>query len=159
MPTATCKETGLEIVPLWINGQPRASSPSIKIEVTSAAQQKVTFLAEAANVSMANLAIQSAASAFPSWRLTSAASRRDLLLRAANIFEARREELVAFEMEETSCTRSWAEFNVVNTVGTIREMAARVTTACAGEIPTMEVEGTVGFVFKEPVGPVLIIPP
>lgn len=45
----------------------------------------------------------------------------------------------------------------MDTVGTIREMA--VTTACAGDMPTMEVEGTLGLVFKEPVGPVLLIPP
>jgi acyl-CoA reductase-like NAD-dependent aldehyde dehydrogenase len=159
MPTATCRQTGLEIVPLWINGQPQVSSPPIKIEVVSSTKQKTVFLAEAANVSTAILAVESAASAFSSWRLVSAASRRDLLLRAANIFEDRHAELVAFEIEETSCTREWAEFNITNTVGTIREMAAKITTACAGELPTMEVDGTMGLVFREPVGPVLIIPP
>lgn len=159
MPTTIDKETGLPVVPLWINGGPITSAEVGMFPVFSAKQHKNVYLAQSADVKLARLAAQSAHSAFKQWKNTSAASRRDIINRMVELLKARTKELVAVQMEETSCSQSWAEFNVPYTIHTLAEIAARVTTACAGELPAMSTQGPMGFVFKESIGPVLLIAP
>lgn len=159
MPTYTDKDTGLPVVPLWINGEPVTSNEAGTFPVYSAAQAKNVYLAQSANERLATDAAQSAESAFKQWKTTSAASRRDILNRMHDLLKARTQDLVAVQMEETSCSQSWAEFNIQYTTLTLAEIAARVTTACAGELPAMSTHGPMGFVFKEAIGPVLLIAP
>lgn len=159
MPTTIDEETGLSVVPLWINGGPVTSAEVGTFPVFSAAQQKNVFLAQGADEKLAGHAADSAEAAFKSWKTTTAASRRDIINRMNELLVARKSELVAAQMEETSCTQSWAEYNIQYTILTLAEIAARVTTACAGELPAMSTHGPLGFVFKEAIGPVLLIAP
>ncbi|KAK6434058.1 hypothetical protein LTR95_009761 [Oleoguttula sp. CCFEE 5521] len=92
------------------------------------------------------------------WKRASANTRRDIILRAASLFEQRKAELIKAQKDETACAEGWAINNVVTTVGYMREIASCVSNI-RGEIPTIDKPDTFAFVFKEPVGPVLVIPP
>ncbi|KAK0247398.1 hypothetical protein LTS09_017475 [Friedmanniomyces endolithicus] len=92
------------------------------------------------------------------WKRASANTRRDIIIRTADLFEERKEELIKAQMDETSCQRGWAMINVQLTVGYLREIASCVS-HIKGQIPTIDKPDTFAFVFKEPVGPVLVIPP
>ena len=81
-----------------------------------------------------------------------------MLNKVADIFERRKEEMIKSQMDETSCDRGWAINNVTLSVNYLREIAASVSSVM-GQIPMNDKPGTLSFVFKEPVGPILTIPP
>ncbi|RFU28721.1 hypothetical protein B7463_g7626, partial [Scytalidium lignicola] len=159
MPTTVDYDTGIQVVPLLIDGKATASNPPIRFQVVSSSQKKVVYLAEAADAKAVVTAAQAAETAFKRWSRTSAISRRDILLRVADLLKARQDELMALQMEETSCTKGWAYFQISYAVVNIQETAARITEACAGTIPAPAGEETTGFVFMEPIGPVFLMSP
>ena len=148
----------VDTVPLWINGNETLSSEGKSFAVYSAKQQKIVHMAESATVEDVKKAADSVKAAFNSWRLTSAYERRDLLLRAADAFEAQLKRAIELQVSETSCEASWAAFNVNYGIKVIREIASR-TTAVFGEMPRMNSDSNLALVFKEPVGPSLLIAP
>jgi acyl-CoA reductase-like NAD-dependent aldehyde dehydrogenase len=91
------------------------------------------------------------------WRDVGVERRRSLLNRVADLVLEREEELRA-QMEETSCDITWAKANVLVTSKYIREIAACVS-SIRGTIPPSDKPGTMAFIYKHPVGPVLVIPP
>lgn len=151
-------QTGLPVVPLWIDGAPTSSSPSKRFPVHSSQQNKDVYLAESADVKAANLAADAAGKAFQTWRKTSFTHRRDLLFRVAANYIRRTEELVQLQMEETSCTSKWARMNVSLATDSVREVACRIS-AVSGEIPQMANPEHLALVFREPLGPILTIAP
>jgi acyl-CoA reductase-like NAD-dependent aldehyde dehydrogenase len=159
MPTTVDEATGLQIVPLWINGLPAKASPEATFPVYSSRQQKKVYLAQSADVPAAILAAESAQNAFRGWRYTPAVQRRNIILRLAALLKERKDQLVRLQIEETSCSETWASFNIVYTLNMLGEIAARITTVCTGEVPPMASEGTFGLLVKEPIGVVLLIAP
>lgn len=159
MPLLIDSESGLSVVPLWINGEATTSSKPLLFPVYSAAQKKTVYLAQGADSQAASSAAESAQNAFETWKRKPAAERRKILLSVADIIEKREKELIALQVEETSCSQAWAEFNIKYTLNALPEIASRITTACAGELPPMAAEGTLGLVLKVPIGPVLLIAP
>ena len=151
-------DTGLQIVPFWIDGAPVSSSTEITFPVHSAKQEKSVFLAYSADTEIATRAADVAWHAFGSWRETSANSRRNIILKAAELFEARRAEIIAFQVEETSCEASWADFNLNYGLNVMREIAGTIT-SIFGEMPRVDSEANLALVFKEAVGPCLLISP
>lgn len=143
-------------VPLWINGQAVKSANTFTVR--SAQKQQDVGLAYSADVKIAREAVDVAKEAFESWKLTSATHRRDLIFRVAALYRQRMEELVQVQMEETSCQESWARMNVGHAAGIIEEIASRVTSV-SGEIPQVASHKSMALVFKEPIGPVLVIAP
>jgi acyl-CoA reductase-like NAD-dependent aldehyde dehydrogenase len=103
-------KTGLDVVPLRIDGAAATSSQEKIFPIYSAKQQKIVFMVQSADAKDATTAADVALKAFATWRETSAYLGRDLLLMAADIFEARKSEEIAFQIEETSCETSWAGF-------------------------------------------------
>lgn len=159
MPLMLDEDSGLSIVPLWIDGKGTSAGKQILFPVHSAAQKKNVYLAQAADSQAASAAAESANAAFQTWKKTPAATRRKIILRAAEIIDQRQKELIAIQIEETSCTQTWAEFNIRYTLNALPEIASRITTACTGELPPMAAEGTLGLVLQVPIGPVLLIAP
>lgn len=149
--------TGQDVVPIWIDGKAGPLDSSRYIDVFSAAQGKVVHRAQAATEADAVRAADVAWTSFQSWKRTKPEYRRDMLLRVADLYESRADEIARWQVVETSCTEGFAHFNIKLAVGLIREFAGSLTTALVGDIPRIS-EGD-GFVFKEPVGPVLLIPP
>ncbi|GAB1737481.1 hypothetical protein NU219Hw_g1619t1 [Hortaea werneckii] len=165
---------GRPFVPLFINGQPIPLNDSSRLfpvhsssALSSSPDEPIHYYASA-DLSHCAQACEAAWSAFngdpPStdggWKRSSITTRRTCLLRAADLLETTRAEaLIAAQIRETGCPRAWAQTNLSLTVGYMREIASRISSVLAGEIPTIEKRDTFAFVFREPIGPVLVIPP
>lgn len=146
------------VVPLWINGKTLATDKTTTFPVIQASSSKTVHRAQSASISQAIDAAESAQSAFQSWKKTPHTTRRDLILGVAQYFEANASSFVAHQITETSCTEAWARQNLDLATRYLKEIAACVSSV-TGVIPQIEKPGTMGFVFKEPVGPVLCIAP
>ncbi|KAF2467309.1 aldehyde dehydrogenase [Lindgomyces ingoldianus] len=154
----------LPVVPLWINGSAQPIDGHSLFPVTSSVQEKVIHNAVSASPASATKACNAAATAFTSWRKTSPAHRRALLLKAADILDSRAEEIMDWQMAETSCPKEFAGFNIKAGTIYVREIAA-ATSELRGTVPqksmgpTGEEVGGLTVVVREPIGVVLIIPP
>jgi acyl-CoA reductase-like NAD-dependent aldehyde dehydrogenase len=143
-------------IPLYIDNQPVHTSSTIP--VTQARTATTAHKASSASPREASQAVDSSWKAFKTWRRTTHVTRRDLILRVAAYFESHHEEFVARQIEETSCTEAWAKQNTTLSVSYLKEIAAQISSV-NGVIPPTEKPNTVGFVFKEPIGPILCIAP
>ncbi|KAK4539204.1 hypothetical protein LTR36_000887 [Oleoguttula mirabilis] len=158
---------GRDVVPLFINGKPLPIDESRVQPVNSSMTDETVHYYATADLKACEDACETAWTAFAGtildtgrsgWKRASANTRRDIILKAANLFEERKEELTKAQIAETSCHQGWAVNNILTTVGYMREIASCVSNI-RGEIPTIDKPDTFAFVFKEPVGPVLVIPP
>ncbi|KAF2727603.1 ALDH-like protein [Polyplosphaeria fusca] len=146
-------------VPLWINGKvhpiktDRATFPVIQ-----AASEYPVHHAVSASSSDALDAVDSSKQAFQTWKKASHVQRRELIQKVAAFYEKNADDFVNHQMKETSCTEPWARQNVNGSIAYLKEIAACVSTL-TGTIPQIEKPNTMGFVFKEPIGPVLCIAP
>lgn len=158
---------GREVVPLFIDGKALPIDESKVFPVNSSATDQTVHYYAGTDIATCNEACETAWRAFAGetldtkrsgWKRASANTRRDIIIRAADLFEQRKEELIKAQKDETSCNDAWATNNINTTVGYMREIASCVSNI-RGEIPTIDKPDTFAFVFKEPVGPVLVIPP
>ncbi|KAF2024160.1 salicylaldehyde dehydrogenase [Setomelanomma holmii] len=153
MPSATSYT-----VPIWTDGAAFPEDSTPVFAVTQANTGKTVHHAASASPKEAALAASSAKAAFQSWKTSSHVTRRDLILRVAAYYEAHASELVEYQMLETSCEEAWAKQNVDLATRYLKEIAACISSV-NGVIPQLEKPNTMGFVFKEPIGPVLCIAP
>jgi len=165
MPLETDSQ-GRQVVPLFLNGKALPIGDKVFPVKNSATDETVHHYAST-DVATCNEACETAWTAFAGttldtkrsgWKRASANTRRDIILKAADLFEERKAELIKAQKDETSCQDGWAINNILTTVGYMREIASCVSNI-RGEIPTIDKPDTFAFVFKEPVGPVLVIPP
>ena len=155
----THSSKGVPVVPVHIDGEAAPVDDSLLFNVRSSATgTDMEYLAQGVDVDTARRACDSSYRAFLVWKQSLPAERRDLLLRVADILEQRVDELVKYQREETSCQESWARFNVRLACDAAREIAASVSGACTGELPTTNAS-TIALVYQEPIGPVLAICP
>jgi acyl-CoA reductase-like NAD-dependent aldehyde dehydrogenase len=103
-------------------------------------------------------AIDAAAAAFPKWARTLPAERQSLFLKAADLLEKKREEIVEVLAEETGCTFGFAMFQAIFTPGLLREAAAQVHQV-NGEIIPSDLPGAFHMAIRQPVGVVAGIAP
>jgi len=155
---------GRQVVPIVIDDEPiPVDSTSNVHPVTNSKTGETVHYYASTDIATCDRACEAAWTAFQrpdgGWKRSTHSRRRELLLRVADLFEKRRDELVECQMKETSCEESWAINNVMLTVNYIREIAACISSACRGVIPPMDKPDTMAFVYKEAVGPVLVIPP
>jgi acyl-CoA reductase-like NAD-dependent aldehyde dehydrogenase len=154
----------LPVVPLYINGIAQPVGEHELFPVISSIRDVPIHYAVSATPASATAACDAAAAAFTSWRKTSPAHRRGLLLKAADILESRMQDIMQWQMDETSCPKEWAWFNIKNGVTGVREIAA-ATTEIRGTVSQRETspDGSEGegltVVVREPIGVVLVIPP
>ncbi|KAL6230839.1 hypothetical protein BDW75DRAFT_248385 [Aspergillus navahoensis] len=119
---------GQKVVPLWINGQATPLAHERIYDVVNAVEDKVVHRAQGADIAAANAACEAAAAAFPSWSNKPYWKRRDILLKVADILEARANLLAA-------------------------------THTLSGTVPPIYDSETRVFIYKEAIGPVVLIPP
>ena len=143
-------------VPFFIGGQ--SYEPEKSFEVTSPKSGEVVHHCGSASLKDAESAVAAAAAAFPSWRQTTPSQRRDILLKAAEIMEKRREELVGIADEETGGGEHWANFNVTVSVDLIKDAAGRVA-SLEGSYPMTKDNNVSAIIMREPFGVVLSIAP
>jgi hypothetical protein len=143
-------------VPLIINGKDQTSEHAF--DIVSPSNSKVIHRYYSADVKHADAAVDAAAEAFKTWRKATPYQRRDVLLKAAEIIEKRRDELREYSMGETGSDAAWADFDISTAIQHIKEVAGRVGTI-QGSIPRLADPDTHALILQEPYGVVLAISP
>jgi acyl-CoA reductase-like NAD-dependent aldehyde dehydrogenase len=144
-------------VPLLINGQEIHTDKTF--DVINPSTGEVLHKSSAASVADAIKAVEAAQKAFPKWRDTPPAAKRDLFLKAAEIIERRAEELGKYMIEETGSGEFWAtNFNVPLAADGLKDIAGRIS-GIQGSMPNLSDPGKSALVFKEPYGVILGIAP
>ncbi|KAJ5237984.1 hypothetical protein N7489_008075 [Penicillium chrysogenum] len=152
----TPTNTGLT-VPLLINGQEETTPNTFP--VTSPYTNSTIWTASAATPQDAIRAVEAANAAFPAWSQTKPTVRRDILLKAADILEARLDTNAEYMRQEMGADiGASAGFVVPLGVRMLREVASRITSIC-GSVPVVETEGQSAIIFKEAMGVILGIVP
>jgi acyl-CoA reductase-like NAD-dependent aldehyde dehydrogenase len=106
----------------------------------------------------ARQAVEAAAAAFPEWSRTPPIVRQGIFLRAAEILESRREEIVSLLAEETGASFGFGMFQMGFVPGLFRQ-AAGVAYSPVGEIIPSDVPGAMAMGLRRPVGVVGAIAP
>lgn len=144
----------VEITPLIINNESVAGGT--KFKVASPATGQVLGHCASASLDDVNHAVDTAKAAFPAWSEKKPAERRDIMLKAAEIMQCRKEELLRYQMEETGAERPFVETTFMMGVNLIKDVAGRIS-AIEGRVPTAVQDSAM--VLKEPYGVVLGIAP
>ncbi|MET8767234.1 aldehyde dehydrogenase family protein [Streptomyces sp. NPDC004658] len=106
----------------------------------------------------ADAAVDAAWTAFHSWSRTSYTERRRVLLRAADLLEARMSEHCAALALETGAVRRWGEMNIAEAAANLREAAALTSTPTGTLLPSHD-PATTNVDLRGPAGPVLAMVP
>ena len=106
----------------------------------------------------ARRAIDAAAEAFPAWSQTPPGARQGMFLRAADVLESRRDEVVELLARETGCTFGFGMFQMGFTPNLLRQ-AANAGYQATGEVIPSDVPGTFAMGIRQPVGVVGAIAP
>jgi salicylaldehyde dehydrogenase len=114
--------------------------------------------AAAGGVEDALAAVNSAQTAFLSWRNSAPSERRRLLLKAADVLESRTPQFIEVMAAEVGAAALWAGFNVHLAANLFREAAGMVTQIQGETIPT-DKPGALSMTVRQPVGVVLSIVP
>ena len=118
----------------------------------------VATTAAAATLDDVRRAADIAAAAFPEWSRTTPKTRRTILLKAADLLEAKGSAFVATMGAEVGATAGWAMFNVTLAADMLRE-AASLTTQIHGDIIPTNRPGSMAMATRQPAGVVLSIAP
>ncbi|GAB7351609.1 hypothetical protein MBLNU459_g2227t1 [Dothideomycetes sp. NU459] len=149
---------GRSVVPIVIENKALPLDPSRIFPVISSKTDETVHHYQGTDIATCDKACEAAWAAFRTWKRASIGQRRDLLLRVAALFEERADELVRVQKLETSCHEDWARNNVALSVAYVKEIAACIS-SIRGTIPQTEKPDTMTFVYKEAIGPILVIPP
>ena len=103
-------------------------------------------------------AVDAAAAAFPAWAELPPAEKQTLFLRAADIVERRRTDIVDLLAAETSCAAGFAGFQVLTATRLLRQ-AANWGYLPVGEVIRSDVPGTFAMALRRPLGVVAGISP
>lgn len=136
-------------VPLWIGGHEVFTDTTF--DVISPTDSAKLWTSSSVSVKEATQAVDAAHKALKTWRKAKPAEIRTILLKAADIFEQRREELAGYMKSETGALDAFAGFNTQTTIDNLRDVAGRAA-HIMGAIPQTATPGQGAFVFKEPYG-------
>jgi acyl-CoA reductase-like NAD-dependent aldehyde dehydrogenase len=103
-------------------------------------------------------AVAAAAEAFPAWSQSVPAERQRIFLKAADILESRRDEVVSLLASETGCTFGFGMFQMGFVPGLLRQAAAAAYSPLGQIIPS-DHPGTLAMGLRRPVGVVGAIAP
>jgi acyl-CoA reductase-like NAD-dependent aldehyde dehydrogenase len=145
-------------ISLLINGTDRAASSGRTYDRIDPFTEKLASRAAAAGPDDVAAAIEAASNAFPAWSKTGPGQRRALLMKAADIMDAKAGEFTRLMIEETGATAPWAGFNVMLAANILRE-AASMTTQISGEIIPSDKPGTLSMGVRQAAGVCLAIAP
>ena len=145
-----------DIVPLIIDGKDVIGSNTFSVH--NPATGEAIWEAGGASVDEAVRAVEAAQAAFPAWSKFKPAVRRDIFLKAADLFAQRKDELAQYQAAETGADPRFVEWILNLTVDNLKEVAGKCS-AVVGSIPFSTEEGRGAFVLKEPYGVILGISP
>ena len=138
-------------IQLLIGGETSDGVSGATFERHDPVTRDVATRASAGGVADADRAVDAAAAAFPKWAALGPSARRKLLLKAADLMEARAAEFAALMTTETGATGPWGGFNAVLAAGILRE-AASMTTQITGEVIPSDKPGSLALAIRQPVG-------
>ncbi|GAB2180767.1 aldehyde dehydrogenase [Denitratisoma sp. agr-D3] len=143
---------------LLIGGASRAAAGNATFDRLNPVTGAVASRAAAATVADADSAADAAQAAFPAWSATLPGERRKLLLKAAEIMDAKTPEFIARGVAEAGGAPIWYGFNAMLAANMLREAAA-LTTQVGGEVIPSDVPGNLAMGIRQPVGVILGIAP
>ena len=141
-----------------IDGAAESASAGGIFERKDPVTGRVATRAAAAGLADVEKVVAAAAAAFPAWSETGPGLRRALLLKAADLLEARAADFTRTMLEETGATAPWAGFNVHLGAGILRECAA-LTTQITGDVIPSDKPDVLALALRQPVGVVLGMAP
>ncbi|KAI9154773.1 NAD-dependent aldehyde dehydrogenase [Paramyrothecium foliicola] len=144
-------------VPLICNGNDVVVTS--KFQIINPATGNKLWDVSAASTTDAIHAVDVANAAFASWSVTKPAFRKQILLRAADILLTRKEELFAYQSQETGASRPFMEVNIRTAARILQDVAGKLEAALEGFVPVPEAKSTHAMIVKEPYGVVLAIAP
>src|SRR5438094_8535413 len=106
----------------------------------------------------ARRAVEAAAAAFPAWAESLPAERQGIFLKAADVLEGRRDQVVDLLARETGCSFGFGMFQMSFVPGLLRQAAA-LAYAPVGQIIPSDHPGTLAMGIRKPVGVVAAIAP
>ncbi|HHX90741.1 MAG TPA: aldehyde dehydrogenase [Paracoccus sp.] len=148
----------METLGLLINNEDAQAASGAVFERLNSMTGKVATRAAAAGVADARRAADAAATAFPEWSKSLPKARRQILLKAADLLEAKGPQFVASMGAEIGATAGWAMFNVTLAADMLRE-AASLVTQIKGEVVPSNRPGSLAMAMRQPVGVILAIAP
>ncbi len=138
-------------VALLIDGADVKARSNTTFERKDPVTGQVASTAAAGKTEDVNAACDAAAAAFPAWSATGPNDRRKILLKAADLLEAKTPDFIKLVMEETGGTGPWGGFNVFFAAKLLRE-AACMTTMIHGEVIPSDKPGCLAMGYRQPVG-------
>jgi acyl-CoA reductase-like NAD-dependent aldehyde dehydrogenase len=142
----------------FIGGGWAASESGATFEVRDPFTGDTVATAPAGTRADAARAVAAAAAAFPEWAATPPGARQGIFLRAADILEGRRDEIVDLLARETGCTFGFGMFQMMFTPGLLRQAAGMAYTP-VGEVIPSDIPGAFAMGLRQPVGVVGAIAP
>lgn len=148
-------------VPTWVDNGPLSTGGLKTFPVINGKSGSTVHLASSANLDIVKAATDSSWKAFQEWRCSPLQKRQDLLTRFADVMEKRQDELVQCVVEETSSSPDTTKFLTQAAFSMVRGVATCVMAISGTALLSADDahENIHGFVFKEAIGPVLLIPP
>ncbi|KAK4145529.1 aldehyde dehydrogenase domain-containing protein [Dichotomopilus funicola] len=156
MSPSVADRPGNSPVPFIING--KDVHPERTFDVVSPATGKVIHAAASASEADVRAAVDSAAAAFQKWKTALPKTRRDILLKAADVMLARNDELRDYMSAETGCPHKWSNRNLEIGRDFLIDVAGRLS-GLEGSMATPEHADSGAMVLKEPFGVTLAIAP
>lgn len=134
--------------------------PVYRTDQPSTGKRDVVHHVHSVNAAEAKQAVDSAWAAFPAWKATPVARRRDILLKAVKLLQERIPQYAGNTMEETVLSRGMAGFELaVLAPGHLMACAEAMTLTLKSEVLPPGDDGAMKIVRREPYGVVLGIAP
>lgn len=143
---------------LLVIGGERITTDAKLDSINPANRTEVVGRFQKATKELANKAVESAATAFRTWKKTSPAERADLLFRVAGILRERKHELSAWMIHEVAKTWAEADGDTAEAIDFL-EFYGREMLRYAGNQPLVNVPGEENHLTYIPLGVVAVIPP
>lgn len=143
-------------IPLWIGGE--QVKTSLSYDVVSPYTDKALYKAAAATESDVHAAVAAAEKALPEWAETRPSERRDILLKAADELERRKDDMWNFCKTETGATEPYFAFDIGDSLEAIRSTAGLIGSV-QGCVPQMLDKSRSAMLLQEPFGVVASISP
>jgi len=138
------------VVPLLIAGKEVTTDSTF--DVVSPVTGKIIWKCSSVSKKQAAEAVEAAQAAFPAWSKTKPSVRRDILIKASDIFKSRSDECAEYMDIETGSTDAVSKaFNLRSTIEQLRDVGGRIVTT-TGYIPVCAEEGRSALIYKEPYG-------
>src|SRR5262245_60347941 len=152
------QETIMKHVSLMIGERDLAAADGRTFDRTDPYTGAVASRAAAASVADAIAAAEAAQAAFPAWSALGPSERRGLLLKAADLLDAKGAEFAELMTNEIGAIGPWGHFNSHFAASLMRE-AASMTTQVAGEVIPSDKPNSFAMAIRQPVGVLLGIAP